>query len=131
MLPNEWAQMGGDSCFQTGSCENCAASEWGLVKKIGQTQADKVFLEHWSTWFTETDVQNIANAGLNTVRIPVRFSFLPPCPSTKLRNSPQTPLFFQLGFWIIEDLVNRTTEFYVSPPLRPFLFTVNLDNKKT
>lgn len=73
MLPNEWVEMGGDTCFETGSCEDCAASEWALVKKIGQTQADKVFLEHWETWFSETDVNNIVKAGLNTVRIPVSF----------------------------------------------------------
>ncbi|CAE6351107.1 unnamed protein product [Rhizoctonia solani] len=62
-----------------GSCD--------LVKKLGQTQADKVFKEHWSTWFTQEDVDAIAAAGLNTVRIP-------------------------LGYWIIEDLVDRNTEFY-------------------
>ncbi|GJJ11684.1 hypothetical protein Clacol_005920 [Clathrus columnatus] len=84
MLPNEWAQMGGESCS---NCEDCAASEWSLTKKLGQQQADKVFLEHWTTWFTSQDVEDIANAGLNTVRIP-------------------------LGFWIIEDLVDRSTEFY-------------------
>jgi len=72
MLPNEWATMGGDSCFQTGSCANCAASEFDLVKKIGQAKADQVFQTHWETWFSESDVRNIANAGLNTVRIPVR-----------------------------------------------------------
>ncbi|KIJ30723.1 glycoside hydrolase family 5 protein [Sphaerobolus stellatus SS14] len=87
MLPNEWVSMGGDTCFETGSCADCAASEFDLVKKIGQTKADQVFQNHWETWFTQSDVNNIANAGLNTVRIP-------------------------MGYWIIEDLVNRTTEFY-------------------
>ncbi|KAG8679167.1 hypothetical protein FRC08_017160 [Ceratobasidium sp. 394] len=58
-----------------------------LVQKLGQTQADKVFAKHWSTWFTQANVDTIANAGLNTVRIP-------------------------LGYWIIEPLVNRSTEFY-------------------
>lgn len=71
MLPNEWASMGGESCFQTGSCADCAASEFDLVKKLGQQQADAVFQKHWETWFTQSDVQNIRNAGLNTVRVPV------------------------------------------------------------
>ena len=71
MLPNEWVRMGGETCFQGGSCAACAASEFDLVKKIGQERADEVFQQHWETWFSESDVQNIANAGLNTVRIPV------------------------------------------------------------
>jgi len=87
MLPNEWVNMGGETCFETGPCNTCVASEFDLVKKLGQDQADKVFLEHWQTWFTEEDVGKIVDAGLNTVRIP-------------------------LGYWIIEPLVDRTTEFY-------------------
>ncbi|KAF8521576.1 glycoside hydrolase family 5 protein [Hysterangium stoloniferum] len=87
MLPNEWVKMGGETCFETGGCTTCVASEFDLVKKLGQAEADKVFLQHWQTWFTEEDVRNIVDAGLNTVRIP-------------------------LGYWIIESLVDRTTEFY-------------------
>ncbi|QRW22470.1 Cellulase (glycosyl hydrolase family 5 protein) [Rhizoctonia solani] len=87
MFPKEWVQkMGGESCDD---CSKCAASEFDLVKKLGQTRADKVFAEHWSTWFTQKDVDDIAAAGLNTVRIPI-------------------------GYWIIEDLVDRKTEFYAS-----------------
>ena len=71
MLPNEWVSMGGDSCFQNGSCADCAASEFDLVKKLGQEKADQVFNTHWETWFTEDDVKAISDAGLNTVRIPV------------------------------------------------------------
>ncbi|CAE6490971.1 unnamed protein product [Rhizoctonia solani] len=85
MFPNEWVnKMGGESCDD---CSKCAASEFDLVKKLGQTRADKVFAQHWSTWFTQKEVDAIAAAGLNTVRIP-------------------------LGYWIIEDLVNRKTEYY-------------------
>jgi len=71
MLPNGWAAMGGDLCFLNSSCANCAASEFDLVKKLGQEKADDVFNKHWETWFTEDDVKAIAQAGLNTVRIPV------------------------------------------------------------
>jgi hypothetical protein len=71
MLPNEWVRMGGETCFQNGSCADCAASEFSLVQKIGQQKADEVFQEHWETWFSESDVKDIADAGLNTVRIPV------------------------------------------------------------
>ncbi|KEP48133.1 glycoside hydrolase family 5 protein [Rhizoctonia solani 123E] len=62
---------------------NCS----GLVQKLGQEKADEVFAEHWTTWFTEQDVKNIVEAGLNSVRIP-------------------------LGYWIVESLVDRSTEYY-------------------
>ncbi|CAE6477492.1 unnamed protein product, partial [Rhizoctonia solani] len=86
MIPNEWvSKMGGERC--DADCSSCAASEFALVQKIGQEKADQVFAEHWQTWFTEKDADAIAAAGLNTVRIP-------------------------LGYWIIESLVDRSTEYY-------------------
>ncbi|CEL59109.1 Glucan endo-1,6-beta-glucosidase B OS=Emericella nidulans (strain FGSC A4 / ATCC 38163 / CBS 112,46 / NRRL 194 / M139) GN=exgB PE=2 SV=1 [Rhizoctonia solani AG-1 IB] len=86
MLPNEWVnKMEGERC--DADCSSCAASEFGLVKKLGQERADQVFEEHWATWFTEKDVDEIVAAGLNSVRIP-------------------------LGYWLVESLVDRTTEFY-------------------
>ncbi|KDN33673.1 hypothetical protein RSAG8_13236, partial [Rhizoctonia solani AG-8 WAC10335] len=86
MLPNEWVdKMGGERC--DADCSSCAASEFGLVKKLGQEKADQVFAEHWATWFTEKDVDEIVAAGLNSVRIP-------------------------LGYWIVESLVDRQTEYY-------------------
>ncbi|QRV95252.1 Cellulase (glycosyl hydrolase family 5 protein) [Ceratobasidium sp. AG-Ba] len=84
MFPNEWQSMGGEVC---NDCSQCAASEFALTKKLGQEQADKVFAQHWSTWFTQEHVNMIADAGLNTVRIP-------------------------LGFWIVEGLVDRSNEYY-------------------
>ncbi|KAJ7813139.1 glycoside hydrolase family 5 protein [Mycena olivaceomarginata] len=46
-----------------------------------------------SSWFNQTDVDALVAAGINTVRIPIY-------------NRTQ------LGYWIIEALVDRTTEFY-------------------
>jgi glucan endo-1,6-beta-glucosidase len=57
-----------------------------------------------STWFTQDDVNILKGAGMNTVRLPVR-TFMPLSPMVVL------PLF-QLGFWIVEPLVNRVTESY-------------------
>ncbi|KAB5589537.1 Glucan endo-1,6-beta-glucosidase B [Ceratobasidium theobromae] len=85
MFPNEWITMGGERCDD--DCSRCAASEFGLVQKLGQKQADKAFESHWKTWFTKKDVDAIAAAGLNTVRVPV-------------------------GWWINEGLVDRETEFF-------------------
>ncbi|CAE6350666.1 unnamed protein product [Rhizoctonia solani] len=84
MNPKEWLSMGGEQCDD---CSTCAASEFSLVQKLGQTKADEVFAQHWSTWFTQKNVDEIAAAGLNSVRIP-------------------------LGYWIVEPLVDRSTEFY-------------------
>lgn len=78
MLPKEWVRMGGETCFETGSCADCAASEFALVKKIGQERADEVFREHWETWFSDSDVRDIVDAGLNTVRIPVSACWIVP-----------------------------------------------------
>ncbi|CCO33119.1 Glucan endo-1,6-beta-glucosidase B [Rhizoctonia solani AG-1 IB] len=87
MFPKEWVEkMGGESC--EADCSSCAYSEFDLVKKLGQEQADKVFEEHWKTWFTEKDADIIKNAGLNTIRIP-------------------------LGYWIVESLVDRSTDLAV------------------
>jgi aryl-phospho-beta-D-glucosidase BglC (GH1 family) len=39
-------------------------------------RAQRVLDEHWSTWISEQDWAWIAEQGINTVRIPVRVSFL-------------------------------------------------------
>ncbi|KAL1733638.1 glycoside hydrolase superfamily [Schizophyllum commune] len=83
MLPQEWLDMGGQDCSD---CSQCIRSEFAFVKAYPDT-ADQIFNEHWSTWFSQDDVDELVRLGINTVRIP-------------------------LGYWIIEDLVERDTEFY-------------------
>ncbi|EGG11481.1 family 5 glycoside hydrolase [Melampsora larici-populina 98AG31] len=85
MYPNRWQQMGGEKCDQDSS--SCAASEWSLVKKLGQARANEVFLNHWSTWFTQEHVDRIKALSLDHVKIP-------------------------MGFWIIEELVQHPAERY-------------------
>ncbi|KAL0576743.1 hypothetical protein V5O48_005233 [Marasmius crinis-equi] len=48
---------------------------------------DAKFAEHWDTWFNQPEVDALVSAGINTVRIP-------------------------LGYWIVEQLVDRKTEFF-------------------
>lgn len=72
MAQDEWNSMG---CGGTND-------EWQCVERLGQDAADAAFKKHWSTWTTQSDISQIKNLGLNTVRIPV-------------------------GFWIREDLVNQ------------------------
>ncbi|KAF8075187.1 glycoside hydrolase family 5 protein [Lyophyllum atratum] len=83
MLPQEWIDMGGEQC---NDCSKCIASEFAFAKAYPDT-VDKKFNQHWNTWFSQSDVNQFVDLGLNTVRIP-------------------------LGYWIVEDLVDRATEFY-------------------
>ena len=59
-----------------------------------------------STWFTQDDVNQMVSAGINTVRIPVSVIGSQPATITPLTPSRQ------LGYWIVEPLVDRTVEFY-------------------
>ncbi|KAJ7708852.1 glycoside hydrolase family 5 protein [Mycena rosella] len=83
MLPQEWLNMGGQiNC----DCSTCIGSEFALAQAHPKT-VDATFAQHWSSWFNQDDVDGLVAAGINTVRIP-------------------------LGYWIVEPLVNRQTEFY-------------------
>ncbi|KAF8166663.1 glycoside hydrolase superfamily [Mycena galopus ATCC 62051] len=84
MLPQEWLDMGGEQCTV---CSDCIATEFAFAKAYPQAVVDEKFNGHWSSWFTQTDVDAIAAAGINVVRIP-------------------------LGYWIIEALVEAPAEAY-------------------
>ncbi|KAF9234097.1 glycoside hydrolase family 5 protein [Melanogaster broomeanus] len=83
MLPQEWLAMGGQSCVD---CSTCIATESSFAKAYPDT-VDETFAGHWDTWFTQDIVNELKDAGINTVRIP-------------------------LGYWIVEALVNRPVEAY-------------------
>ncbi|KAM0750814.1 glycoside hydrolase family 5 protein [Meredithblackwellia eburnea MCA 4105] len=89
MYPSRWISMGGD--YSPGQCtkdSNYTMSEWALGKKLGdQAAINQVLHQHWDTWFTQSDVDQIAKNKITTVRIPV-------------------------GFWLVEGIVDRSTEFY-------------------
>ncbi|KAK0442663.1 glycoside hydrolase family 5 protein [Armillaria borealis] len=83
MLPEEWTRMGGELCDD---CTQCISAEFEFARAYPDT-VDETFNTHWSSWFNQDDVRELAEVGINTVRIP-------------------------LGYWIIEALVDRQTEFY-------------------
>ncbi|KAF8159297.1 glycoside hydrolase family 5 protein [Crassisporium funariophilum] len=83
MLPAEWVSMGGQQCDD---CSQCIASEFAFAQ-AHPTTVDAKFKQHWETWFTQDDVNQLVASGINTVRVP-------------------------LGYWLVEPLVNRATEFY-------------------
>ncbi|KAJ7780285.1 glycoside hydrolase family 5 protein [Mycena maculata] len=83
MLPQEWLDMGGQMCDV---CSECIATEFAFAQAYPKT-VDQIFAGHWLSWFNQTDVDALVDVGINTVRIP-------------------------LGYWIVEPLVDRQTEFY-------------------
>ncbi|KAH8834364.1 glycoside hydrolase family 5 protein [Flagelloscypha sp. PMI_526] len=77
ILPQKWLAMGGQDC----PCQqsSCIATESAFTRAYPST-VDATFSEHWSTWFTSDDINEMKSYGINAVRIPV-------------------------GYWIIESLV--------------------------
>ncbi len=61
-------------------------SEFDCVMHLGQVGANSAFQNHWNTWITQADIQQMASYGLNTIRIPV-------------------------GYWMREDLVDSSEHF--------------------
>ncbi len=52
--------------------------EYTYTAQLGTTEAERRLNEHWATWVTEADFQEIASFGLNHVRIPVGYWALNP-----------------------------------------------------
>ena len=77
MASSEWNRIGCGSY----------ASEFDCVSGLGQTAANTAFQDHWTNWITQTDIQNIASLGLNTIRVPV-------------------------GYWMREDIVYSDSEHF-------------------
>jgi aryl-phospho-beta-D-glucosidase BglC (GH1 family) len=100
MSPTEWVNMGGQFC-DGGDCSICRQSEWSLSNYLGQEKTNDVFKQHWQATLTSADVAGIVAAKLNTVRLPV-------------------------GFWIIEDIVDRDLEPYAQGGLDELIRGLNM-----
>ncbi|KAE8393156.1 putative glucan endo-1,6-beta-glucosidase B [Aspergillus alliaceus] len=72
-----WSEIG---------CEG-EQSEYDCVAKLGQAAANDAFAEHWSSWITKDDIDEMQSYGLNTIRIPV-------------------------GYWMKEDLIYSDSEYF-------------------
>ena len=72
----EWSRMGCDG----------QQSEFDCVSSLGQDAADSAFQDHWQSWITTDDLDEMKSYGLNTIRIPV-------------------------GYWLKEDLVDSSEHF--------------------
>ncbi len=79
MASTEWASMG---------CPTSAQSEFDCVLALGQDAANAGFRKQWSTWITQSDLQQMQSLGLNTIRVP-------------------------LGYWMKEDLVYADSDHFL------------------
>ena len=52
---------------------DAAVDEWTLCDTLGKDAAKERLSQHWNSFITEADFQQIAQAGLNHVRIPVGY----------------------------------------------------------
>lgn len=77
-MGTEWSDMG---------CKG-NRSEFDCVSSLSQSQANKVFDDHCARWITPATVQDIRDAGLNTIRIPI-------------------------GYWSLRSIVNGSENFSV------------------
>ncbi|KAK4705100.1 glucan 1,3-beta-glucosidase, partial [Phenoliferia sp. Uapishka_3] len=50
-----------------------AVDEWTYSEALGRSEATSRLSSHWQSWITQSDIQNIANAGLNHVRIGIGY----------------------------------------------------------
>ncbi|KAL8331292.1 hypothetical protein RB593_001973 [Gaeumannomyces tritici] len=62
-------------------------SEFDCMTKLGQSEGDRKFKEHWGNFIKEADFNEMIDSGLNTVRIP-------------------------LGYWMMEEIVYWDSEHF-------------------
>lgn len=72
LVAESW--MSGESSLWEGVPKAVASKgEFATMQYLGQEKGDVAFQQHWASWITEKDFEKIANASLNTVRVPVGF----------------------------------------------------------
>jgi aryl-phospho-beta-D-glucosidase BglC (GH1 family) len=65
---HRWANGGG------------VVDEYTFTQAVGPAQAENILTQHWATWITQDDFNEIASFGLNHVRIPIGYWALNPLP---------------------------------------------------
>jgi len=61
------------SLFEQWGDSREVVDEFTFCAVLGKQEAKKRLEQHWSTWITEADIQAIANAGMNHVRVPIGY----------------------------------------------------------
>ena len=72
LVAEQW--MTASSSIWQGVPENVyEQGEYATMKYLGHAKGDSPFDTHRKTWITESDIKDISQAGLNTVRVPVGY----------------------------------------------------------
>lgn len=61
------------SIFAEWSTNYLVTDEYTFTQTLGQAEASSRLQRHWNTWITQDDFNQIAQAGLNHVRIPIGY----------------------------------------------------------
>ncbi|USP78586.1 glycoside hydrolase family 5 protein [Curvularia clavata] len=93
MMSKEWSDMG---------CGN-ACSEFDCVSALGQSKADTAFNNHYARWITPSMIQDMYNAGLNTIRIPIGYWSL----RTIVDSSEKFP---RMNLQYLDDIVQKAAD---------------------
>lgn len=74
-------------------------SEYDCGKALGQEGVNAAFEKHWQTFYTKQDINDMKNAGLNTIRVPVGHWIYKETvnegeifPEVRLKSRPHPPL---------------------------------------
>ncbi|KAJ0391454.1 hypothetical protein P43SY_010892 [Pythium insidiosum] len=78
--------------------------EYGAMKYLGKEQGQKNFEEHWKTWYTEKDIEEIASYGLNMVRVTVGFWIINDVDDSEA--SDLSKMYPQGGLKYLDTLIN-------------------------
>ncbi|KAJ0409956.1 hypothetical protein P43SY_005850 [Pythium insidiosum] len=98
--------MSFDSPLWEGVPENVARTgEYGVMKFLGKEKGTKNFENHWSTWIVEKDIEDIANAGLNTVRVSIGYWIVNDEDDSKSSDVSKT--FAKGGLRYLDTLINK------------------------
>lgn len=68
------------SIFEPWATSQTVKDEYTLTQTLGKDQASSLLENHWNTWITQDDFAQIANQGLNHVRIPLGYWAVNPMP---------------------------------------------------
>lgn len=61
------------SIFSEWSDSQTVKDEYTYTQTLGKDEALSRLTDHWNTWITQDDINNIAAAGLNHIRIPIGY----------------------------------------------------------
>lgn len=66
------------SIFEEWSSSRAVVDEYTYTQTLGKNEASSRLTNHWNTWITQDDFNQIAAAGLNHVRIPIGYWAIAP-----------------------------------------------------